>query len=103
VLFIQAARRRNVRLALVGSSMALIGVLLNRLNVSIIAFKWYEPVRYVPSWQEVVVTLAVISAEIWVFRWIVHRMPVVSPSPEWATDESHATPVLKYRQVEREA
>ena len=30
-----------------------------------------------PTWMEVVVTLAVIFAEIWVFRWIVRRMPVL--------------------------
>jgi hypothetical protein len=30
----------------------------------------------VPSWQEIVVTLMVISLEIWVFRWVVTRMPV---------------------------
>jgi Ni/Fe-hydrogenase subunit HybB-like protein len=50
---------------------------LNRLNVSIIAFNWQAPVRYYPSWQEIVVTLAIIFAEIWTFRWIVNRMPVL--------------------------
>ena len=103
VLFLRAAQRRSTRLALVASGMALVGVLLNRLNVTVIAFKWYEPVRYVPSWQEVVVTLAVISAEIWAFRWIVNRMPVVSPPPEWAAEDSGAAPALKYRPLETEA
>jgi len=64
--------------------MTLVGVLLNRLNISVIAYKWYLPVRYFPSWMEVEVTLAVIFAEIWVFRWVVSRMPVLERSPEWA-------------------
>ena len=34
-------------------------------------------VRYLPSWMEIVVTLGVISAELWVFRWVVNRMPVL--------------------------
>ncbi len=52
------------------------GVILNRLNVSVIAFKWYEAVRYYPSWMEIWVTLAIISMELWVFRWVITRMPV---------------------------
>ena len=62
----------------VASVMALLGIVLNRLNVSVIGFKWYLAERYVPTWMEIVVTLAVISAEIWVFRWVVNRMPVLS-------------------------
>ena len=70
----QARRLDIVRAAAV---LALVGIVLNRLNVSIIAFKWYMPVRYVPTWMEIVVTLGVISAELWVYRWIVERMPVL--------------------------
>jgi hypothetical protein len=81
---------------------------LNRLNISVIAFKWYAAVRYVPTWMEVVVTLAVIFSEIWVFRWIVNRMPVVSESPEWAreqdaAEEAAAAPAVPYRPVVKEA
>jgi hypothetical protein len=58
--------------------MALIGVILNRLNVSVIAFNWYAEVHYFPSWQEIIVTLMVLFSEVWVFRWVVTRMPVFS-------------------------
>ncbi len=60
--------------------LTLLGVLLNRLNVSVIAFKWYASPHYYPSWMEVEVTLAIIFAEIWAFRWIVNRMPVLRES-----------------------
>ena len=70
-------RHRNVSIIRTGSLLAILGVVLNRLNVSVIAFKWYAPVKYYPSWQEIVVTLMVISVEIWVFRWVVSRMPVM--------------------------
>jgi len=50
--------------------------------VTTIAFKWYAADHYVPSWQEIVVSLAVVSAEIWVFRWVVNRMPVLATLPE---------------------
>jgi len=74
---VPAKRRRNLRIAQWASILALCGIVLNRLNVSMIAYKWYAPVRYTPTWMEVTVTLAVILAEVWVFRWIVCRMPVL--------------------------
>jgi Ni/Fe-hydrogenase subunit HybB-like protein len=83
-LLLAGSSRGSLALMRTGAVLTLVGVALNRLNVSVIAFKWYEPVRYVPTWMEVVVTAAVISAEIWVFRWIVSRMPVLGFRPEWA-------------------
>jgi Ni/Fe-hydrogenase subunit HybB-like protein len=77
VLFLHGVRSEGMRWIKTAAIITLFGIILNRLNISVITFKWYLPVRYVPSWQEVVVTLGVISAEIWVFRWIVNRMPVL--------------------------
>jgi len=37
--------------------------------------------------MEIVVTLTVIFTEIWIFRWIINRMPVLRESPEWANEE----------------
>jgi Ni/Fe-hydrogenase subunit HybB-like protein len=75
-MFAFGFRNRSLNIIKIASVMALIGVVLNRLNVSIISFKWYAEVHYYPSWQEIVVTLMIIFAEIWIFRWIVTRMPV---------------------------
>ena len=85
-LLLGAAKRWNgvVRIA---ASVTLLGVIMNRLNISIIAFKWYDPNHYVPSWMEWVVTAGVISAEIWTLRWIILRMPVLSEPPAWAKHE----------------
>ena len=76
-MFTYAARSRRVGLLRTAAAMALVGILLNRMNISVIAFNWLSPVRYFPSWQEFVVTLTVVFTEIWVFRWIVLRMPVL--------------------------
>jgi len=82
ILFVHGLKQGSLSVTRIAAILTLIGIVLNRLNVSIIAFKWYEPVRYFPSWMEVEVTLAVIAAEIWVFRWIVNRMPVLRESPD---------------------
>jgi Ni/Fe-hydrogenase subunit HybB-like protein len=62
--------------------VTLVGVLLNRLNISVIAYNWQLPVHYFPSWQEFVVTLTVLFTEIWVFRWIVLRLPILREAHE---------------------
>jgi Ni/Fe-hydrogenase subunit HybB-like protein len=81
-LFLVGIRRRSVKLVQVTAFVTALGVILNRLNVSVIAFKWYETPHYYPSWGEIVVTLAVISMELWVFRWVINRMPVFGPAHE---------------------
>jgi Ni/Fe-hydrogenase subunit HybB-like protein len=75
-LFYRAIRAHNAKLVQFTAFLTAGGVILNRLNVSVIAFKWYETVRYYPSFMEIWVTLAIISMELWVFRWVVNRMPV---------------------------
>ncbi|MBI4538298.1 MAG: polysulfide reductase NrfD [Gemmatimonadetes bacterium] len=84
-LFLHGCRGGNVKLIRVAAVMALAGVLLNRLNVSIIAFKWYAPERFVPTWMEIEVTLALVCAQLWVFRWVVNRMPVLDFATEPAS------------------
>ncbi len=78
LMFAFGFRNRSLKIIKVASVMALFGVILNRLNVSVITFNWFADVHYYPSWQEIVVTLMVIFAEVWVFRWVVTRMPVFS-------------------------
>jgi Ni/Fe-hydrogenase subunit HybB-like protein len=85
LMFLRSTATGSIRLIQVASVLALIGIIMNRLNISIIAFKWYEPVRYFPSWMEIEITFAVIFAEIWAFRWVINRMPVLREPPAWAT------------------
>jgi len=79
-MFAFGFRNRSLNIVRIASVLALIGVVLNRLNVSIISFKWYAAVHYYPSWQEIVVTLMIIFTEIWILRWVVTRMPVFKPA-----------------------
>lgn len=85
-LFAHAARTANVRLARWAAGLTVVGVVLNRLNVSMIAMNWQADVRYVPSWMEVVVSITIITAGVLTFRWIVNRMPILAPHPEYRQD-----------------
>jgi Ni/Fe-hydrogenase subunit HybB-like protein len=84
LLFFQSYRTHNIGMIKVASVLTLLGIVLNRMNISIIAFQYDAALRYVPTWQEFVVTLTIIFIEIWVLRWIITRMPVLRKSPDWA-------------------
>jgi Ni/Fe-hydrogenase subunit HybB-like protein len=86
VLFFVSYRRNNNTMIKIAAIITMLGVILNRLNVTVIGFKWDMAIRYVPSWMEIVVTLAVILTEIWIFRWVINRMPVLRDSPSWVTE-----------------
>jgi len=75
-MFAYGVRNRSLGIIRLAAILTLIGVMLNRLNVSCIAFNWTASPRYYPSWMEIVITLMIVFAEIWVFRWVVRRMPV---------------------------
>jgi Ni/Fe-hydrogenase subunit HybB-like protein len=85
VLFAYAVRHRRIGVVRLAAVLTLLGIVVNRLNISVIAFNWNGSVYY-PSWQEIVVTLMVVFAEIWAFRWIVNRMPVLRPVQDLATE-----------------
>lgn len=86
-LFTHAVKYKNIAVVKIASGMTLIGIVLNRLNTSVIAYNWQVVERYIPTWMEIEVTLAVICAELIVLRWIVTRMPILSDPPSWAREE----------------
>ena len=86
-LYFYSYRTNNQLLIRIAAILTMLGVILNRLNVTVIGFRWDSAIRYVPSIMELIVTMTVIFIEIWVFRWIINRMPVLRESPEWAKNE----------------
>jgi Ni/Fe-hydrogenase subunit HybB-like protein len=89
ILYSISYQKRNIPLVKITSLLTMVGIIINRLNVTVIAFKWDAPTHYVPSWQEIVVTLTVLSVEIWIFRWLVRRLPVLRESPDWVPENEH--------------
>ncbi|RPI46012.1 MAG: hypothetical protein EHM46_01090 [Bacteroidetes bacterium] len=88
LLFFYSYRRNHAFLIRLAAIITMIGVIINRLNVTVIGFRWDAAQHYVPSWMEIVVTLTVLFVEIWIFRWIVNRMPVLRESPSWVKTET---------------
>lgn len=86
LLFFYSYRKHNTLLVKVAAVITMVGIIINRLNVTVIGFRWDAATHYYPSWMEIVVTLAVIFTEIWIFRWIINRMPVLREPPSWAKE-----------------
>ncbi|MBI9067664.1 MAG: polysulfide reductase NrfD [Salinivirgaceae bacterium] len=88
LLFILSYKNNSTFLAKTAAVLTMVGIIINRLNVTVIGFKWDAVSHYYPSWMEIAVTFAVIFTEIWVFRWIINRMPVLRDSPSWAKNHN---------------
>ncbi|MCD4737398.1 MAG: Ni/Fe-hydrogenase cytochrome b subunit [Bacteroidales bacterium] len=86
MLFVFSYRRKNILLIKIASILTMVGIIINRLNVTVIGFRWDAANHYYPSWMEIVVTLTVIFTEIWIFRWIVTRLPVLREPPSWVKE-----------------
>jgi len=85
-MFIRGAQQKSVSVIKFAAIITMVGIILNRLNYTFIAYNWYVPLseKYWPSWIELVITSSIILTEIWAFRWMVNRMPVLKEPPAWA-------------------
>jgi Ni/Fe-hydrogenase subunit HybB-like protein len=85
-MFARGAQQRDISIIKVAAFITMIGIILNRLNYTFIAYNWYVPLseKYWPSWIELNITASIILTEIWAFRWMVNRMPVLQEPPAWA-------------------
>ncbi len=84
-LYAVGVRDKNLKLIKWTSLLAVLGIILNRLNVSLIAFNWHLPSseRYFPHWMEIAISVFIVTIGIVVFRFIVTRMPIFYEHPEY--------------------
>jgi len=84
-LYAVGVREKNLNLIKWTSALAVLGIVLNRLNVCLIAFNWHLPSseRYVPHWMEIGISVFIVTIGIIVFRFIVTRMPILYEHPEY--------------------
>lgn len=85
ILYSAGVKHRNASLVRFTGFWTVIGIILNRLNISVIAFNYQLPseLRYVPSWMEIAVTLMLCTIGVLAFRWIVERMPIMAEHPRY--------------------
>ncbi len=90
-MFVSGAQQKNLSTIKFAAVLTIVGIILNRLNYTFIAYNWYVPLseRYWPAPMELVITASIILTEVWAFRWMVNRMPVLRKPPAWAIEKEH--------------
>jgi hypothetical protein len=89
MLFAYGARHGRVTLVRWTAAWTVLGIVVNRLNVSVIAMNWNVPDRYVPSFMEVWISITLVTLGVSTFKWIVNRMPVLNAHPEYPDSASY--------------
>ena len=84
-MYAMGARERNVSLMKIAAIITVLGVVLNRFNVSQVAFNYQLDAseRYFPHWMEIGVSVFVVTLIITAYRFICTKMPVMYEHPEY--------------------
>jgi Ni/Fe-hydrogenase subunit HybB-like protein len=82
-LFAFGVRNRSVGLVRFTAFFTIIGLAVNRFNISLIALNWKLPHREFLNWKELIIVITIITVEILIYRWIVNRMPVHREHPRY--------------------
>ncbi|CAB5079346.1 Integral membrane protein DVU_0534 [Olavius algarvensis associated proteobacterium Delta 3] len=71
-------REKNTTLIRWAAAWTVLGIILNRFNISLIAFNYHLPAseRYFPHWMEVVISVFIVTLGLVLFRFIATRMPI---------------------------
>jgi Ni/Fe-hydrogenase subunit HybB-like protein len=87
-LFALGVRERKFRLIRWTAGWTVLGIVVNRFNVSLVAFNWQLPdaQRYFPSFMEIGITIFIITLGLVLYKFCANRMPVLHVHPEY-TDE----------------
>jgi len=80
LVLINAVKNKKVKLVRFTAFWVVTGVILNRFNVSLIAYNWYIPLqeKYYPTWMEIALSLGIVTLIVLFYRFIVRRMSILS-------------------------
>jgi len=78
-------REKNKRLIQITAAWTVVGIILNRLNISLVAFNYHLPdeLRYVPHWMEICISIFLVTLAVVAFKFIVTRMPIFFEHPDF--------------------
>jgi Ni/Fe-hydrogenase subunit HybB-like protein len=90
-IYALAVREKNLKLAKWASILTVLGIVLNRFNVSWFAFNWQLPAadRYFPSWMEIVISVYIVTIGVLLFRFISTHMPIFYEHPQYREHVPH--------------
>ena len=85
ILFAMGVREKNLTFVRCASAWTVLGIVLNRLNISMIAFNYHLPSdqRYFPSLMEIGTSVFIVTLGIVIYRFVTTRMPVLHEHPDY--------------------
>ena len=85
LLYAYGYRERRPRLIRFTAVLAVLGVILNRLNIAVVAFNWQLPCeqRYFPSWMEYITVVFLITLGLVVFKFVSNHFAIVHDHPDY--------------------
>ncbi len=88
ILYSVGSREKNTKLIRIAAVWTVLGIVFNRLNVSLIAFNWHLPSadRYFPSFMEISTTVFIVTIGVVVYRFVATRMPILYEHPDYKED-----------------
>ena len=84
-LYAVGVRDKKVGLIKITAVWTVLGIVLNRFNVSWLAFNYHLPAseRYIPHIAEIVISLFIVTLGVLAFRFIVTKMPILYQDPDY--------------------
>jgi Ni/Fe-hydrogenase subunit HybB-like protein len=78
-------REKNIKMIKWTAAWTVLGIVVNRFNVCLVAFNWHLPSseRYFPHWMEIGISVFLVTVGVIVFRFIVTRMPIMYAHPDY--------------------
>jgi len=85
ILYATGVRIKSLGLIKWTSVLAVLGVILNRFNICLVAFNWHLPSseRYFPHWMEIGISVFIVMIGLVLYRFIVTRMPILYEHPDY--------------------
>jgi Ni/Fe-hydrogenase subunit HybB-like protein len=78
-------REKNLKIIRWTGAWTVLGIVVNRFNVGLIAFNWHLPSseRYFPHWMEIWISVFVVTLGVLAYRFIVTHMPILYAHPDF--------------------
>jgi Ni/Fe-hydrogenase subunit HybB-like protein len=78
-------RDKNLTIIRWTAAWTVLGIVVNRFNVGLIAFNWHLPAseRYFPHWMEIAISLFIVTLGLIAYKFIVTHMPVLYAHPDY--------------------
>jgi Ni/Fe-hydrogenase subunit HybB-like protein len=85
LLYAIGVRVKSLALIKWTSVLAILGIILNRFNICLVAFNWQLPSseRYFPNWMEIGISVFIVMIGLLLYRFIVTRMPILYEHPDY--------------------